>query len=100
MTFDTGFLTSMTTITTIVLRNLNLKNQAEEVAELLPTSVADLTLVNMLMYTFPTAIANFSSLTTLYGFELVWQLHCKPLSCCHVMITQKDGQELHNICGS
>lgn len=69
LTFDDGFLTAMTNVTTVTLRNFNLKEPADELPELLPSTLADLTLVNTLLYSLPSGLSSFSALTTLYVAE-------------------------------
>jgi hypothetical protein len=66
LAFDDGFLTAMTNMTTVTLRNFNLKSVADELSELLPSTLADLTLVNTLFYAMPADLSSFTALTSLY----------------------------------
>ncbi|KAL4147612.1 hypothetical protein PRNP1_011366 [Phytophthora ramorum] len=50
----------------VVLHNLNLENQVDSLADLLPSSVKTLNIGNGLIQSFPTALSGISSLQELY----------------------------------
>ncbi|KAL4093976.1 hypothetical protein PRIC1_011405 [Phytophthora ramorum] len=66
VTLGPDLISSDSSVTQVVLHNLNLENQVDSLADLLPSSVKTLNIGNGLIQSFPTALSGISSLQELY----------------------------------
>ncbi|KAG7391152.1 hypothetical protein PHYBOEH_006779 [Phytophthora boehmeriae] len=66
VTLGPDFISLDTSVTGVVLHNLNLKDQVDSLSSLLPSSVQSLNIGNGLIQSFPTALSGLPSLQELY----------------------------------
>ncbi|RLN49620.1 hypothetical protein BBJ28_00002649 [Nothophytophthora sp. Chile5] len=66
VSFGADLISSATTVTQVVLHNLNLENQVDSLPTLLPSSVEVLNIGNSLLTSFPTVLSSMTSLHDLY----------------------------------
>lgn len=72
MSLTGDFLSNQTQVTEVTLANLNLTGNADGLAELLPSSMLYLSLVNVLIDEFPESLAGLPNLNAMYeGSELL-----------------------------
>ncbi|RLN49621.1 hypothetical protein BBJ28_00002648 [Nothophytophthora sp. Chile5] len=70
VTFASDLISSETSVTQVVLHNLDLQQQVDSLSDILPSSVEVLNIGNSLVSSFPTAVGGLASLQELYVITL------------------------------
>ncbi|RLN32643.1 hypothetical protein BBJ28_00000432 [Nothophytophthora sp. Chile5] len=70
VTFSSDLISSETSVTQVVLHNLDLQQQVDSLSDILPSSVEVLNIGNSLVSSFPTAVGGLTSLQELYVVTL------------------------------